>query len=123
MPNVLRIKGEMIRSTDGCLTARLVANYRNVEYKCLKVTGAPPATVWHFTRCDRKEKGGLNTILLMTAGKGVYRATGLSEFQMGKFQWYRMGDDLEIKVARSADQAIRDSIAMLAKNPQPYWLN
>lgn len=94
----------------------LKASYQGVTYDLSKITGA--AMVFHFSREDSLfTPDGLNIILLMTTGNGHYRATGLKKYDRGdgKPQFYLIGDDLEIKVESSADQAIKEFTRRIKK--------
>lgn len=113
MNNILNIEGHktgIINPATG-YDLDLRAIYQNTTYDFSKVTGAPQAMILHFSRQDNLPiSNGLNIILLMTTGNKHYRSTGLIGFNEidKKPQFYHLGDDLEIKVTPSADEAILD---------------
>lgn len=113
MNNILNIEGHrtgIINPSTG-YDLDLRALYKNTTYDFSNVTGAPEAMVLHFSLQDKLfVPDELNVVLLMTAGNGHYRSTGLVRYDKGdgKPQFYSLGDDLEIIVSPSADQAIRE---------------
>lgn len=66
--------------------------------------------VLRFDPEDRKyTEGGLNHIVLATTFGGIYRSTGvshISKIHAKGTKFFRMGDDLEIIVERTAEEAI-----------------
>ena len=113
MQNILKIEGGRTRiinpNTNYDLDLR--AFYKDIQYDFSKVTGALQVMILHFARQENiLVPDGLNVVLLMTTGNGHYRATGLTRYDIGdgKPQMYAIGDDLEIILAASADQTIKE---------------
>ncbi|MCK4589590.1 MAG: hypothetical protein KAT77_04045 [Nanoarchaeota archaeon] len=112
MSNVLRIEGRKtpILNSNTNLGVILTATYQDKEFEFAQLSGFPPtAMVLQFLRSDKKPAPSeLNIILLTTDSKGTYEATGLSQYDKGDGQaeWYNLGDDLEIKVEATAEEAI-----------------
>lgn len=119
MSNVLKIDGRKSFIINPELNLEigvfLSAQYQGQSYdlrviNALGVDNKISLAVLRFDPNDRKHiKGGLNHIVLATTFGGNYRATGvshISDIDKRGTKFYRLGDDLEIIVDRSAEEAI-----------------
>lgn len=115
LTNTLEITGRATSIIDSRIGKGILLNaeYQGETYNLNNITGGfikgVGGLIFHFQRSDGKIiLDGLNTILLMTDCRGAYKATGMSSLNGGNFKGYMIGDDLEIKVNQSADEAIKN---------------
>ena len=126
MSNVLRIEGRKSPIINTGINVEagifLSALYQDNKYDlrfihAAGVDGKISLAVLRFDPENRKyTKGGLNHIVLATTFGGNYRATGvsrISKVDARNTEFYRLGDDLEIIVDATAEEAI-ESIKGLA---------
>ena len=119
MANSLKIKGMKSTIINPVLNIEigifLSALYNNREYNLKLIRAASvdnkiSLAVLSFDPEDKKyEEGGLNHIALLTTFGGNYRATGISHISKidpKETKFYRMGDDLEIIIDKTAEEAI-----------------
>lgn len=120
MANVMSIDGKSSVIVNPNLNIEmglfLTAEYQGRQFEIRRVLGFEhegkiSSGILQFNSEDRREtEDRLNYILVMTDFDEVYRATGVSSFPTftgEKPSFYRMGDDLEIKMSESAKQGIK----------------
>ena len=89
----------------------LHATYCDQRYDFTALGGShtkqSPILILHFAR-ERYEAHGLNRILLMTDARNIFRAAGLvaERGENGRPVFYRMGDDLDIRLTDNARRRI-----------------